>query len=92
MNIPQFKLDDLLIDWSPTLIKMDIEGAELSALRGSMKLLKSGASNFSISVYHQPKDIVSIPLYVYSLNNSYRFFLRTYGQHNYDTILYCVKS
>ncbi len=92
INIPQFKLDDLLIDWSPTLIKMDIEGAELSALKGSINILKSGATNFAISVYHQPKDIVSIPLYIYSLNKSYRFFLRTYGQHNYDTILYCVKS
>jgi FkbM family methyltransferase len=37
--VPTFRLDDLCIEMSPSLIHMDIEGSEVFALRGAQELL-----------------------------------------------------
>lgn len=89
-STPIIKLDSLILSWSPSLIKMDIEGAELDALKGAAETIKVRKPNLAISVYHHPKDIVDIPRFIYSLCQDYKFFLRSYGKHCYDTVLYCV--
>jgi FkbM family methyltransferase len=84
------KLDQLVLNWRPTLIKMDIEGAETQALLGASEVIRNVRPNLAISVYHRPRDIIDIPLLIRSLNKNYSFFFRCYGEHGYDTVLYCV--
>lgn len=49
-------------------IKMDIEGAELSALYGAWRLLAGGTSvTLSVCVYHKEGDAENIPLFLSSL-------------------------
>jgi len=57
-------------------IKMDIEGAEVSALKGSIKTIKKYKPTLSICVHHRKNDITEIPLFISSLGIDYKYYLR----------------
>ncbi|HEX4328576.1 MAG TPA: FkbM family methyltransferase [Burkholderiales bacterium] len=71
-------------------IKMDIEGAELDALRGAAKTLGRWRPKLTISLYHKPTDIFEIPLYIDSLGLDYAYYLEHYTIHNEETMLFAV--
>lgn len=72
----------------PTFIKMDIEGAELMALRGGASILRRYHPKLAISVYHKTEDIFKIPEYLLSLYPDYKFDFRHYTGIYGDTVLY----
>ena len=78
---------DNFFDITPTLIKMDIEGAEMAALMGAKKIIKELKPKLAICVYHKPEDLWDIPLYIKSLVPEYRFTLRN---HAYKSTLEIV--
>lgn len=84
--------DDLLIKRNEkvTFIKMDIEGAEMEALKGAKQIIKRQKPKLAICVYHKPEDIFEIPQYIMSLNPEYKFYLRHYTLSATDTILYAI--
>ena len=86
------KLDDCLApNEKVTFIKMDIEGAELSALIGAKKTIQKFKPKLAISIYHKPKeDLIDIPAYILKLVPEYKFYIRHYTFHTGDTILYAV--
>ena len=71
-----------------TYVKMDIEGAELDALHGMEKMIKSDKPKLAISIYHKPEDLWEIPLYIYKLVPEYKFILRHHHHRIHETILY----
>jgi len=81
-------LDECLDGYVPTLIKMDIEGGEIEALRGGQKMIASMKPDLAISVYHAPDHLWKIPLFISKLNPKYKFYLRSHGYSGYDTVLY----
>ena len=81
-------IDSILQGERCTFIKMDIEGAELSALKGAANTIRQYKPKLAISVYHKLEDIVEIPLYIHSLCGEYEFFLRHYASGASETILY----
>lgn len=83
-------LDDVIPDFEPTFIKMDIEGSEYEALLGAEKLIKTYCPDLAISVYHKIDDIWRIPLLIKKFNSNYKFYLRAHGIYGMETILYCV--
>jgi FkbM family methyltransferase len=82
-------LDDVIED-NVTLIKMDIEGSELSALKGAKKIIQKQKPKLAICIYHKPSDLWEIPLYIKELNPDYRLFLRHHTQLEYETVCYAV--
>ena len=76
----------------PTLIKMDIEGSEASALNGAARTIKQHAPRLAISIYHYPTDLWELPLLMKNLNPDYRLSIRHYGKELADTVCYAVKS
>ena len=54
------------------LIKMDIEGSELEALKGAKKTIKKHQPALIISAYHQGRDIFEIPPLINKLNSHYK--------------------
>lgn len=79
---------DALLDDMPTLIKMDIEGAELEALKGASGLIAEGKPKLAISAYHRPSDLLDISRYVNSVRSDYRIGLRHHTEERWDTCLY----
>jgi len=83
-------IDDALPNVGVTDLKMDIEGAELEALRGAERLIRRCRPRLAICVYHQPQDLWEIPLYVRSLGLPYDFYLRSHGHYGFDLVMYAV--
>lgn len=72
------KLDDDIEDII-TFVKMDIEGAEQSALRGLRNTIKNDLPKLAICVYHGYYDLHEIPELINSINPNYKFYLRHNG-------------
>jgi len=90
IKIKVVKLDDILNGDEATFIKMDIEGAELNALKGAEQTILKYRPKLAICVYHKPEDIWEIPAYILSLHKDYKFYLRHYSIGPADTVLYAV--
>ena len=85
------------IDWfcsflhiNPTWIKLDVEGAEMRALRGARDAIRSNKPKLCISLYHRAEDLWELPAFILSLRDDYVFHI---GHHSpdltiYETVLY----
>ncbi len=71
-------------------IKMDIEGAELKALKGGSNSLVKFRPQLAISIYHSNNDMLDIPLYLNDLLKDYVFKIGQYSPDNDETILYAI--
>lgn len=69
-------------------IKMDIEGAELEALKGAESTIRRDRPKLAISVYHKLHDFWTIPRWIESLDLGYRFYLRHFTIHAEETVLF----
>lgn len=74
----------------PTLIKLDVEGAEVEALNGGSRLIREHRPRLAICAYHKSDDFVKIIDTVMSIRDDYRFALRHYSPIIYDSVLYCT--
>jgi FkbM family methyltransferase len=83
-------LDELAVSWHPTHVKMDIEGAEASAIAGMRQIIQNDRPALAISAYHRPHDLWSLLLLIQEMDLGYRFWLRAYGHQTFDTVLYCI--
>lgn len=84
-------LDHLPECQSATYIKMDIEGAELEALKGAEDIIKNNKPKLAICLYHQPQDFFEIPLYIKTLNPDYKFYIHHHNVYcALETVLYAV--
>ena len=55
IRVPTTTLDDAIDAWGvPDVVKIDIEGAEASALRGATRLLRAGASVLFVEIHNEP--------------------------------------
>lgn len=70
------KLDDLLSEKEITMIKMDIEGAEMMALKGCEEIVKNQKPKMAICVYHRIEDLWKIPMYLKELVPNYNISIR----------------
>lgn len=70
------------------LIKLDIEGAELEALKGSESVLRNFKPKLAITIYHKFEDFWTIPQFLDGLNLGYRFYIRHFTIHSEETVLF----
>ncbi|MCL2122629.1 MAG: FkbM family methyltransferase [Desulfovibrionaceae bacterium] len=69
-------------------IKLDVEGAEFHVLKGAMKTIKKYRPKLAVSLYHQLKDLYSIPLFLKEICVDYEFYLEHHHSAFHETVLY----
>ena len=83
-------LDELLAESRPTFIKMDIEGAEPSALRGAAALIRRNSPVLAVCLYHAQEHLWELPQFIHTLNPDYDLFLRRYSDECWELVCYAV--
>lgn len=73
-----------------TFIKMDIEGAEMEALKGAKNLIKKNKPKLAICIYHSNEDMHRIIRYVHELVPEYKLYVRNHSGEALDTVLYAL--
>ena len=71
-------------------IKIDIEGSELSALKGSREVIKRFRPKMAICIYHLHYDMHAIILWLRDVCPWYRFYLRHNHIVDAEVVLFCV--
>ena len=89
-EVPADTIDNVLQGRRVTFIKMDIEGGELSALKGAKESICKWRPRLAISLYHKNEDIIELPSYVVSLVEDYKLYIRHYCSDWWETVLYVV--
>ena len=67
---------DSLINDKVTLLKMDIEGAELRALEGCEKTIKKYSPKLYVCAYHRNEDMFALPMKIWDMNENYKIYFR----------------
>ena len=84
---------DAVTGGKASLIKFEIEGAELAALHGAVQTIRSSRPKMALSIYHKAEDLHTIPDFVTGLDLGYRYALRQHNPLVPDaTVLYCRTS
>ena len=71
---------------------MDIEGAEMPALRGGLETIKQYRPQLAISIYHSASDFVDIPQFLNNTLKDYTFKLGHYSYSYFETVLYAIPN
>ena len=84
-------LDRVLEGKAPTLIKMDIEGAELDGLSGAELTISQFHPKLAICVYHETSHLIEIPSYILANHPKYRVFMRHHAPGSlWETVCYAT--
>ncbi len=74
-----------------TFIKMDLEGEELKAIKGSEKTITQNKPKMLISCYHRTEDLFVIPEAVFGIRDDYRLYMRHFkAVPAWDTNFYFI--
>ena len=71
-------------------IKLDVEGAEVEALKGAMKTMLRDRPQMAVSIYHKPEHLYEIPLYLRDSLDNYTYRLEHYDYRWTGTVLYAI--
>lgn len=88
--IPADTIDSVVGDDKVTFIKMDIEGAELEALKGAEQTIKRCRPVLAISAYHRKEDLYIIPEFISNCCSEYVFYFRLHKELPIDAVLYAI--
>ena len=91
-RISVISIDEFYQNKRVDFIKMDIEGAELSALKGAEKTIKRDRPILAICIYHSPEDFVGIPIYLDNLLENYTFNILHHTNEYVESILYAIQN
>jgi len=86
-------LDSVLIEsFKPNLIKMDIEGFELKALKGSLNTIRVFKPTIAMAAYHNSMDLIDFMHYIESEEafSGYQWNIRQHGWNSLETVLYGI--
>jgi FkbM family methyltransferase len=89
-SIRIIKIDSIPSARNATYIKMDIEGAELDALKGCEDIIKLSIPKLAVCVYHKQDHLWEIPLFIKKINPSYKIFIRRYRDEYGDVVCYAI--
>jgi FkbM family methyltransferase len=71
-------------------IKMDIEAAELNALKGAADTIRQFRPTLAIAIYHKTSDFADIPRCISGLTENYSYFIDHFSIHHEETVLFAI--
>jgi FkbM family methyltransferase len=92
-EFPCLRLDALVSDYGVervNLIKLDLEGSEPQALMGMEKTIEKFRPSMAVSIYHEPRHMWEIPLYLMERLDAYDYYIGHYSLQKSECILYCI--
>lgn len=92
IEVPVTALDDVVGDAPVSMIKMNIEGAELAALDGARRTITSHKPKLMISAYHRPTDLWDIADKIREIEPSYKLQLRQHDGGVIETVIYALQA
>lgn len=89
-SVPSISIDSFLGERSEPLdlLKLDVEGAEMSVLRGARESIATYRPKLAISMYHRKEDLLEIPELLLSIHPDYQLSLSVNGATFVDMVLY----
>jgi len=90
VDIPSRTLDSALAGAVPTIVKMDIEGAEIDAIAGAARIAVECRPILAVCAYHRCGDLWTLPGVLKAANPEYRIFLRRYAEECWETVYYAI--
>ena len=76
INIPKTTIDSIIGKETIDFIKMDVEGAELDAVKGGIKTISEQKPQLRIACYHRSEDLWKLPLEILKIRPDYKLYLR----------------
>ena len=73
-----------------TWLVLDIEGAELEALKGAALTIRRDRPKLAVCAYHRADDLVALPALIRELVPDYRLYFRLHLPRLADAVLYAV--
>jgi FkbM family methyltransferase len=75
-------------------IKLDIEGAELEALKGAKNTIRKYKPDLAICIYHNlGNDVIDIPIWLFSnFGNIYNFKVKHHSKGWWESVIYAIKK
>jgi FkbM family methyltransferase len=89
-KVPVVNIDSIKACREATWIKMDIEGAEMDALRGAADTIKRNHPKLTICIYHSDEDMIRIIEYIHELVPEYKLYVRHHSRSSVETVLYAI--
>lgn len=83
-------IDNILKGTYCSLIKMDVEGAELKSLKGAKETILKYKPQLAICIYHSDEDMIDIAEYIHQLIPEHKLYIRHHTCNLGDTVLYAV--
>ncbi|HEX8065728.1 MAG TPA: FkbM family methyltransferase [Thermoleophilaceae bacterium] len=69
-------------------VKLDVEGAELPALRGAERTLRRFRPKLAVAAYHRDEDLVDLPAWIDGLGLGYELYLDHFTPGRDETVLF----
>jgi FkbM family methyltransferase len=85
-------LDSVLGLNNVNYIKMDIEGAEPAAIRGSRDTIVRCQPRIAVASYHDPLHMATLPAQLRNMGYEGAFHLRSHAWNSFETVLYGLPS
>lgn len=93
IEIPAISIDEFVDEYAiqkVDYIKLDVEGAELDVLQGSVKTLQRDRPQLAICIYHKKEHLYQIPLFLDSILENYCYHIGHYSPTFWDTVWYAI--
>ena len=88
VEIETVAVDDLVGAERVGFLKLDVEGAELAALRGAEATLRRDRPKLAVAAYHDDGDLVELPAWIDGLGLGYELYLDHFTPGREETILF----
>ena len=85
------KLDALSECRDISFFKIHTEGSEPAVIKGASELIKANRPVLAVSLYHNLKELLDVPVFLHTLVPEYRIFMRHYSLGTSESVLYAIQ-